>query len=91
MIGFFRKYRVSYPCGKERYKGAKDGYRAGARVRFRFDEIGTDTDYSFYADGKKLSPVYRGGRGYLIRFRMPDHDIEFRHTASSSMFSIENE
>ena len=89
MTGLFRKYRVSYPDGTDGFKGAKERYRAGARVRFRFENVGTDTDYSFYADGKKLSALYREGRGYLIHFRMPDHDIEFRYTASSSMFNNE--
>lgn len=81
----FRKFVVTYPCGKDSYRKAKDRYFAGSRVRFYFPVIGTDTDYSFYLDGVRLNALYGRRCGYVIKFRMPEHDAVFTHTATSSM------
>lgn len=78
-------YKIDYPQGRDGLAGAKTRCPAGWRVRFRFTQVGTDTDYSFYADGKKLNALYRRGRGYVISFVMPAHDTVFTYSASSSM------
>ncbi|MBO4422615.1 MAG: hypothetical protein J5879_04210 [Clostridia bacterium] len=82
---FGKKYKVDY-CGQRQfYKRAKDGYRAGAAVKVYYYMIGTDTDYSFYLDGARLSPLFEGRRGYAVKFRMPDHDVKLICRSTNSM------
>ena len=78
-------YRVDYDGGKSAFTGAKDSYRAGAQVKLYYGLIATDTDYSFYLDGERISPDYDEQHGYIIRFTMPDHDVKLSVKAENSM------
>ena len=62
----------------------KDKYRAGEEVVLYFYMVATDTNYTFLLDGEYFRPDYQSGKGYILRFVMPDHDIklECRHRNS---------
>ena len=79
------RYTVDFGGQKSFYKGAKDSYRAGETVEFFFDHLATDTDYSFYLDGERYNALYEDGRGYAIRFTMPEHDVTFTMESRNSM------
>ena len=66
------KYRIDYQGQKDSYTNARDSYRAGSKVVLYYDLIDTDTDYSFFIDGKELSCKYKEGKGFVISFTMPD-------------------
>lgn len=78
-------YAVDYDGQKSFYKGAKDFYYAGETVEFSFYLIATDTDYSFFLDGERYNALYEDGRGYVIRFTMPEHDVTFTMESRNSM------
>lgn len=59
-------------CGTE----PRDEFREGEEVELYFYMIATDTNYTFLLDGKPIYPDYQSGKGYIIRFTMPDHDIK---------------
>lgn len=85
-----KKYKVDYSGEKELYKGAKDSYRAGSRVRLYYDLIATDTDYAFFVDGIKLNHGFDNDKGFIISFIMPAHDVIIEHSAENSMVEKEN-
>lgn len=93
MLGFTgctgTKYSVDYGSNKNCFKNAKDEYREGAKVKLIYNEklIGTDTDYSFYIDGEKQNALYERGKGYVLRFTMPSHDIKVTVSAKNSMMN----
>ncbi len=67
----------------------RDYYRAGAKVTICFPYIATDTDYFFYLDGEPIQDIsYRESLGYIIRFKMPDHDARFTLESRNSMVYI---
>ena len=80
-----KKYKANYCGKKELYKGAKESYRAGSRVKLYFDLVATDTDYEFFVDGKRINTDYEHEKGFIISFIMPDHDVSIEHTAKNSM------
>ena len=82
-----KKYKVEYDC-KDSYKGAKDEYRAGETVTVYFDMIATDTDYSFYLDGERINPGYDEGKGFVITFTMPEHDVKLSCESRNSMVYV---
>ena len=90
---FGAKYNVDYNGSKDSFKGAKDKYTAGASVKliYRKELIGTDTDYSFYLDNERLNPEYTQNKGYIIRFKMPEHDVKISVKSVNSMVSIQPE
>ncbi len=93
MLGLFgcsaKKYRVDYGGDKDFFKGAKDEYRAGEKVTVYYDLIATDTDYTFLLDGKQINPDYSENKGYIITFKMPDHDVKLKVNSRNSMLPIE--
>ncbi len=80
-----KSYKVDYNGQKSTYENAKDSYKAGEKVEFYFTFVATDTDYSFYLDEKKLNPLYEEGKGYVIKFTMPDHDVSVKWESTNSM------
>ena len=70
-----RKYSVDYHGQENLFQGAKPGYAAGDTVKLRYDLIATDTDYTFYVDGETFNADWDGG-AYVLKFKMPEHDIE---------------
>lgn len=84
-----QRYRVDYGDAKAALKGAEDSYRAGAKVRFSYDLIATDTDYSFYLDDERIEPDYSESKGYVISFIMPEHDVSFRIEQKNSMTALD--
>ena len=79
------KYSMDYGGQKSSFRGAKDVYRAGQKVRLYYDQVGTDTDYTFFLDGENLNCLYSARKGYIIRFEMPPHDATLGCVAHSSM------
>ena len=81
-----RSYKVDY-CGmKEYYSNAKDTYKACEEVELIFDLVASDTDYTFYLDGKSEGlDVHGTGNSFIIRFTMPDHDIKLDYSEKNSM------
>ena len=84
-----QQYNVDYMGSKSSFKGAKDRYAAGSEVELYYDQIGTDTDYSFYLDGERLNPFWDQKKGYIIRFTMPEHNITLEVKAVNSMYALE--
>lgn len=81
-----RSYKVDYCGAKDFYANAKDTYKSGEEVELIFDLVATDTDYTFYLDGKSENlDVHGTGNGFLIRFTMPDHDVKLSYSEKNSM------
>ena len=81
-----RSYKVDYCGAKDFYSNAKNTYKAGEEVELIFDLVATDTDYTFYLDGKSEDLDVQGtGNGFLIRFTMPDHDVKLSYSENNSM------
>ena len=81
-----RSYKVDYCGAKDFYSNAKNTYKAGEEVELIFDLVATDTDYTFYLDGKSENlDVHGTGNGFLIRFTMPDHDVKLSYSEKNSM------
>lgn len=71
-----KKYRLDL-CGQEIcYENAKPTYKEGTEVIIYYNMIATDTDYSFYLDGKGLLYGYDEKKGFVLRFTMPNHDAQ---------------
>ncbi len=91
MLGFTgcsaKKYNIDYNGQMTWYTNAKEAYRAGARVKLCYPEkyIGTDTDYTFLLDGEKLSAHYKEGKGFIVEFTMPEHDVSLIVSSVNSM------
>lgn len=89
MLGLFgcgaKKYRVDYGGRKMMFSEAKDEYRAGETVTVCFSFIATDTDYRFYLDGESISCDYDDGKGFVISFTMPEHDVTLTVESRNSM------
>lgn len=82
------KYNVDYCGEKESFTGAKDSYRAGQKVELVYKFVATDTDYSFFIDGERMKPDFKEGKGYIISFTMPEHDVSLSVDAKNSMVCI---
>ena len=81
-----RSYKVDYCGAKDFYANAKDTYKSGEEVELIFDLVATDTDYTFYLDGKSENlDVHGTGNGFVIRFTMPDHDVKLSYSEKNSM------
>lgn len=81
------KYNVDYNGKKELFRGAKNSYREGEKVKFYFDFIATDTDYKFYLDGdEKVDVEYNSKRNcFVISFIMPSRDVKFEFDSTNTM------
>lgn len=90
MFGSQRKYKVDYNGQKNFLKGAKDFYKSGEEVRVCYNLIATDTNYSFFVDGKPFSPDFSPQEGYIIKFTMPEHDVSIAIESKNSMISAED-
>ncbi len=95
MFGLFgcgnAKYRVDYCGQKGDFPGAKDAYAAGKNVTLYFPYIATDTDYSFFLDEERLNPGYEEGKGFVLKFTMPDRDVKLTVRSVNSMTAPEPE
>ena len=80
-----KKFKVDYNGQKDSFKNASDSYRAGEKVEIYYPFIATDTDYSFYFDGEKMNPDYEEGKGYIIKFTMPEHDVSVEVSSKNTM------
>ena len=81
-----RSYKVDYCGAKDFYANAKDTYKSGEEVELIFELVATDTDYTFYLDGKSENlDVHGTGNGFVIRFTMPDHDVKLSYSEKNSM------
>ena len=68
-------YSIDF-CGREySFKNAKKSYKAGERVTLYYFMVATDTNYSFFVDGQHFTPDYESGKGYIISFVMPEHNV----------------
>ena len=85
------EYTVDYGGRKDAFLDAEDTYPSGQTVTVYYDfrRIGTDTDYSFYLDGERLNCIFETGKGYVIRFVMPEHDVKLECRSSNSMMALE--
>ena len=66
------------------FKSERTEYRKGEAVKVVFPYIATDTSYSFYVDGQDADMRYEDGV-FVIRFIMPDHDVEVSYTSRNTM------
>ncbi len=79
------RYKVDYGGRMDSYTGAKASYRPGQTVVLYYEFIATDTDYSFYLDGKPLRYTYDESKGFRIEFTMPEHDVKLECRSVNSM------
>lgn len=85
MFGLIKKkYKVNYHGQEQWFRGAKCSFAAGTQVTLVYFMIATDTDYSFYVDGKPAKTEWKNN-AYVILFTMPDHDIEVYCEERNSM------
>ena len=78
-VGCGKKYSVNYCGEKDAYKGAKDYYSEGASVKLIYINISTDTGYTFFIDDDEVDAEWsEKNQGYVIRFRMPDHNVKVK-------------
>lgn len=84
---FGESYTIDYCGEKGCYKGAKDSYPAGTKVKLCYSLIATDTDYSFYLDGQPLQYEYDSAKGVIIQFVMPNHNAKLECVTKNSMVS----
>ena len=89
MIGCAKKYQVDYDGEKELWSGAKDSYRAGSTVTIYYTLIISDADLTFRIDGEKVSALWKEGKGYRLRFVMPEHDVKITTEVVESMMYME--
>ena len=82
-----KTYKIDYCGQKFAYKGAKDEYKAGEKVKLYYDLIATDTDYSFTLDDEYFRPDYSNSTGYVIEFTMPEHDVKLECTSKNTMIN----
>jgi len=82
---FSPKYNVDYGGNQDAFSNAKASYREGEKVVLYYPFITTDTDYTFYVDGKAVNPDYREDKGYILSFTMPAHDVSVRVEMRNSM------
>ena len=97
LIGVLLMLAIS-ACGKQKYKLLFDGYgfeskkteyASGEKVTVYYDFIATDTNYTFYIDDDvTMKQSYDNDHGYVFTFTMPDHDVEFTHTAENTMTAL---
>lgn len=85
LAGCAERYHVDYCGQKSWYKGAKDTYPAGAKVRLVFDGVATDTDYWFFLDDETLNWEFDGDHSFILTFTMPAHDVTLRCEHRNSM------
>ena len=81
------RYFVDYHGKKDLFEFAEDSYAAGDTVRLKFSLMATDTNYSFFADGKPAKAYPENG-SFIIEFTMPDHDTEVHVEMDSSMTAM---
>ena len=69
------------------FKSDETEYAEGDKVKVYFDIIATDTDYRFYTDSDDVDITvdYSEKKGYVIKFRMPDHDVELHVDSYNTM------
>lgn len=83
------EYKVDYHGQEDLFNGAGESYKAGEKVILYYDLIATDTDYYFYVDGQEINVDWDSKKGYVIKFTMPDHDIEVYCTRVNSMANLD--
>lgn len=80
------KYCLNLNSMESLFEGAKKEYREGEKVELIFGVIATDTDYQFFKDGEKIPYEWDGKRNaFVIRFRMPAHDVSITLEARNTM------
>ena len=73
-------------CAEGIFSGVKKGYKAGDKVKVYFSMVATDTDYTFYLDGERISPsAYSDLKGYTIEFTMPAKNVTLDYESKNSM------
>lgn len=70
------------------FKTKKTTYKKGEKVKIVFSFIATDTDYTFYIDGKSINPEYKNN-SFIIQFKMPDHDVKVDYDSKNTMEYVE--
>ena len=81
-----KKYKVDYHGQMDFFRDAKESYKAGTTVRLICDTIATDTDYSFHVVGAEYTVNWSASNSsYVIKFKMPKHDVEVYMETSNSM------
>ncbi len=82
-----QKYSVISDLGPDWVRGIDKKYAEGEKVKLCFFIWATDTDYTFYLDGKEINASdFNYDDGYVITFTMPDHDVTFSYSSVNSMY-----
>lgn len=80
-----KRYHVDYHGQEYAFTGAKKTYAAGQKVKLVFGMFATDTDYSFHVVGAEHTAQWEPEDGFVIRFTMPEHDVEVYYDSCNTM------
>ena len=81
---FSPKYKVD----AKGFKNLKRYYHEGDQVEIWYSFIRTDTDYSFSVNVENYDRGYEDGKGYVIRFIMPPHDVKVEVKSRNTMTAL---
>ena len=87
-------YKIDYKGQQFAFEDSRTGnqaseqYAEGEHVVLCYRMVATDTNYYFYLDGTEYNPGYEDGKGYIIDFIMPGHDITLYCTWHNSSMQI---
>ena len=84
-----RVHTVSFDGRDDEYEFEDTLYKAGQKVVVYYTAIGTDTDYTFFMNGKKIDPEFEE-KGYKIEFVMPANDVVITRETSNSLDPANN-
>ena len=70
------------------FKNLKKSYRENDMVEIWYSFIRTDTDYSFSVNVDEFDLSFENGKGYVIRFVMPAHDVHVKVTSRNTMTAL---
>ncbi len=78
-----RKYKLIFE--RPGFKSDKIMYAEGETVTVYFGMIATDTDYQFLVDAEGVKQSYDSGKGIVLSFDMPAHDVTLTIKSRNTM------
>ena len=78
---------TQYKVNGRNFTSPKQQYSPGEEVTMVYGRryIGTDTSYYFSSEDVEFSQDFDQGIGYVIKFIMPEHDVEIKVTTKNTM------
>ena len=77
-----KKYKLIF--NRPGFQSEKTSYGEGETVTLYY-MVATDTDYRFQIDAEDVKQSYDPGKGMILTFTMPAHDVKVNVTSKASM------